>query len=86
VSARCGVLLGPQPEAEEIAEAMARVAFADDHARLRANARQTIEAGFDAARNYRDFVADIVALGAIDDSPAHRRHRAAPAIQHAAGR
>ena len=86
VSSRCGVLLGPQPEAEEIAEAMARVAFADDHARLRANARQTIEADFDAARNYRDFVADIVALGATDDSPARRRHRAAPAIQHAAGR
>jgi hypothetical protein len=80
------VLLRPQPDAEEIADAMARVAFADGRAHLRANARQVIEAGFDAARNYRDFVADIVALGATGDSPARRRQRAAPAIQHAAGR
>ena len=86
VSGRCGVLLGPQPDAEEIADAMARVAFADGHAHLRANARQVIEAGFDAARNYRDFVAGIVALGAADDSPARCRKQAAPAIQHAAGR
>jgi glycosyltransferase involved in cell wall biosynthesis len=86
VSARCGVLLRPQPDAEEIADAMARVAFADGRAHLRANARQVIEAGFDAGRNYRDFVAGIVALGAADDSPARRRQPAAPAIQHAAGR
>ncbi len=85
VSPRCGVLLGAQPDAEEIAGAMAQVAFADGHGHLRANARQTIEAGFDAARNYRDFVAGIVALGADDDSPRHRQP-AASTIQHAAGR
>lgn len=86
VSARCGVLLGPQPDAEEIADAMARVAFADGRAHLCASARQTIEAGFDAARNYRDFVADVVALGASGDSVARHRRQVAPAIQHAAGR
>jgi glycosyltransferase involved in cell wall biosynthesis len=86
VSERCGVLLSPHPDAKEIADAMDRVAFADGHERLRANARQAIEAGFDAARNYRDFVASVVAIGASDDNPVRHRRQAAPRIQQATGR
>jgi colanic acid/amylovoran biosynthesis glycosyltransferase len=86
VSARCGVLLGPHPDAEEIADAMDRVAFADGHDRLRANARLAIEAGFDAARNYRDFVASVVAIGASDDEPVRRRRQVASRIQQVTGR
>lgn len=86
VSGRCGVLLSPHPDAREIADAMDRVAFADGHDRLRANARQAIEAGFDAARNYRDFVASVVAIGASDDNPVRHRRQAAPRIQQATGR
>lgn len=86
VSERCGVLLSPHPDAKEIADAMDRVAFADGHERLRANARQAIEAGFDAARNYRDFVASVVAIGASDDNPVRHRRQAASRIQQATGR
>lgn len=86
VSGRCGVLLSPHPDAREIADAMDRVAFADGHDRLRANARQAIEAGFDAARNYRDFVASVVAIGASDDNPVRHRRQPAPRIQQATGR
>jgi glycosyltransferase involved in cell wall biosynthesis len=86
VSARCGVLLSPHPDAKEIADAMELVAFADGHDRLRTNARQAIEAGFDAARNYRDFVASVVAIGASDDKRVRRRRQEAPRIQQATGR
>ena len=86
VSGRCGVLLSPHPDAREIADAMDRVAFADGHDRLRANARQAIEAGFDAAWNYRDFVASVVAIGASDDNPVRHRRQPAPRIQQATGR
>ncbi|MEW9624787.1 glycosyltransferase [Rhodanobacter geophilus] len=72
VSDRCGVLLGPRPDAREIAEAMERVAFADGRDSRRAQARQAIEAGFDAARNYRDFVADVIAIGASSDRQPER--------------
>ncbi len=70
VSDRCGVLLSPNPDEREIADAMDRVAFADGRDRLRANARKAIETGFDAARNYRDFVSSVVAIGASGDKPA----------------
>jgi glycosyltransferase involved in cell wall biosynthesis len=86
VSARCGVLLGPQPQAADVAEAMERVAFADGHAHLRANARQAIETGFDAATNYRDFVAAVVVIGASSDRPVRHRRPSAAGIPHAAGR
>ena len=85
VSARCGVLLGAQPDAQAIAAAMEQVAFAPGRERLRRQARQVIEAGFDAARNYRDFVAGVVAVAAADDEPARSR-QPAPRIRQAAGR
>ncbi len=64
VSDRCGALLGARPDAREIADAMARVAFAPERDRLRMQARLAIESGFDAARNYRHFVATVIAIGA----------------------
>ena len=67
VSDRCGALLGAHPDASEIADAMERVAFADGHEHLRVHARQAIESGFDAARNYRDFVAGVIAIGAAGE-------------------
>ena len=73
VSDRCGALLSPCPDAREIADAMDRVAFADGRDSLRAQARQAIESGFDAARNYRDFVASVLTIGASDDRQAARQ-------------
>ncbi|MFK2875917.1 glycosyltransferase [Rhodanobacter hydrolyticus] len=87
VSDRCGALLGPCPDVQEIAEAMERVAFADGRDARRAHARQTIEAGFDAARNYRDFVADVIAIGASGDrQPAPPLRPAAYRIRQATRR
>jgi glycosyltransferase involved in cell wall biosynthesis len=78
VSDRCGALLSPCPDAREIAAAMERVAFADGRDSRRAQARQVVEAGFDAARNYRDFVAGVIALGASGDrQPVRPVHQAA---------
>lgn len=78
VSDRCGALLSPCPDVREIAEAMERVAFADGRGSRRAQARQAIETGFDAARNYRDFVAGVIAIGASGDrQPERAFHRAA---------
>ncbi|KZC24716.1 polysaccharide biosynthesis protein [Rhodanobacter thiooxydans] len=70
VSDRCGALLSPCPDAREIAVAMEWVAFADGRDGRRAEARQVIETGFDAARNYRDFIVDVVAIGASEDGQA----------------
>ena len=87
VSDRCGALLGPCPDAREIAGAMERVAFADGRDERRTQARRVIEARFDAARNYRDFVAGIVAMGAPGDrQPAQPPARAAYRIGQAARR
>lgn len=77
VSDRCGALLSPCPDAGEIAAAMERVAFADGRDSRRAQARQVIETGFDAARNYRDFIADVVAIGACEDGQAVQPPRGA---------
>ena len=87
VSDRCGALLGAHPDAREIADAMARVAFADERDKLRVQARQTIESGFDAARNYRDFVAGVVAIGAAGDrEPARPLPRATYPLRQATRR
>jgi colanic acid/amylovoran biosynthesis glycosyltransferase len=84
VSDRCGALLSPDPDVREIAEAMERVAFADGRDSRRAQARQAIEAGFDAARNYRDFVAGVIAIGTSGDiHPERVPYRAAYRIRQA---
>ena len=70
VSDRCGALLSAHPDEKEITDAMDRVAFADGRDNLRTNARRAIESGFDATRNYADFVASVIAIGASRDKPA----------------
>lgn len=64
VSDECGALLNQCPDIREIADAIDRVALGDDRSTLRMNARKVIEARFSAARNYADFVSDILAIGA----------------------
>ncbi|MEW9570439.1 glycosyltransferase [Rhodanobacter sp. Si-c] len=87
VSDRCGALLSACPDAREIADAMDRVAFADGRDSLRTQARQAIESGFDAARNYRDFVASVLTIGASDDiRPARHLLRAAYRLRQATRR
>ncbi|GAB3791410.1 glycosyltransferase [Dyella agri] len=87
VSDRCGALLSPCPNGRDIAEAMAQVAFDDRRDDRRAQARQAIEAGFDAARNYQDFVASVVAIGASGDKqPAQAAPGAAYRTRQAARR
>jgi len=84
VSDRCGALLSATPDAREIADAMERVAFADGRDSRRAHARQAIESGFDAARNYRDFVASVIAIGAAcGREPARTSPRAAYPLRQA---
>jgi len=64
-----------------------RVAFADGRDSLRVHARQAIESGFDAARNYRDFVASVVAIGVAGDrEPARPPSRATYPLRQATRR
>lgn len=87
VSNRCGALLSPSPDAMEIADAVDRVAFSSGRDSLRMQARQAIACDFDAARNYRDFVASIVAIGASDDrQPARHLPGAAYRLRQATRR
>ena len=87
VSDRCGALLGAHPDARDIADAVERVAFADGRDSLRVHARLAIESGFDAARNYRDFVASVVAVGAAGDrEPARPPSRATYPLRQATRR
>ncbi|HKR76073.1 MAG TPA: glycosyltransferase [Rhodanobacter sp.] len=87
VSDRCGALLSACPDAGEIADAMERVALTDERDSLRAHARQTIESGFDAARNYRDFVASVIAIGAANErEPARSLPRAPYPLRQATRR
>jgi colanic acid/amylovoran biosynthesis glycosyltransferase len=64
VSNRCGNLMSGSPDGREISQAISRVALGDERDALRANARRVIEERFDASRNYRDFVADVISVGA----------------------
>lgn len=62
VSDECGVLLSQCPGIQEIADAIGRVALEDGRDALRTNARKVIEARFSSARNYADFVSDVLAI------------------------
>lgn len=64
VSNRCGALLSASPDGHEISQAIARVALGEDRDVLRSNARAEIENRFDASRNYRDFIAHVIGIGA----------------------
>ncbi|WP_019466799.1 glycosyltransferase [Dyella japonica] len=64
VSDRCGALMSGSPDGREISKAIARVALGEERDDLRANARQVIEKRFDASRNYRDFVSNVLSMGA----------------------
>jgi len=63
VSNRCGVLMSGSPDGSEISASIARVTLGGERIDLRVNAREVIEKRFDASRNYRDFVANVVSLG-----------------------
>lgn len=64
VSDECGALMSGSPNDREISRAIARVALGEDRQVLRSNARRVIERRFDASRNYRDFVANVLSVGA----------------------
>jgi glycosyltransferase involved in cell wall biosynthesis len=64
VSTRCGALMSSSPNGREIAAAIARVALGSERDELRWNARDVIEKRFDASRNYRSFVANVLGVGA----------------------
>lgn len=65
VSNRCGALLRGSPDGQEIADAIVRVVFGAERDALRANARSVIEQKFSAARNYRDFIVNVLSVGAL---------------------
>jgi colanic acid/amylovoran biosynthesis glycosyltransferase len=62
VSNECGALLSPCPSSQEIATAIDRITLEDGKSALRTNARKVIEAHFNAAKSYRDFVAEVLAM------------------------
>lgn len=62
VSDECGALLSQCPGIQEIADAIGRVALEDGRHALRVNARKVIEARFSSARNYTEFVSDVLAI------------------------
>jgi colanic acid/amylovoran biosynthesis glycosyltransferase len=67
VSNECGALLRPCPGAQEIADAIDRVALGAGWQARRENARKVIETRFDAARNYRGFISSVLAVDTGSD-------------------
>lgn len=63
VSDRCGALMSGSPDGREISASIARVTLGGDRDDLRTNARDVIVKRFDASRNYRDFVENVVGVG-----------------------
>ncbi len=64
VSNQCGVLLGKCPSSEDIVDAIGAIVFGGKREVLRANARKMVEENFSSDRNYSDFIASVLAIGA----------------------
>jgi glycosyltransferase involved in cell wall biosynthesis len=64
VSDQCGVLLGQRPSTQDIADAIGTVVFGDKRDVLRMNARKMVEEHFSSDRNYSNFIASVLAIGA----------------------
>jgi colanic acid/amylovoran biosynthesis glycosyltransferase len=64
VSDQCGVLLGNCPSSKDIVDAIDRVVLGEKKSVLRMNARKTVEEKFSSDRNYSDFIANVLAIGA----------------------
>jgi colanic acid/amylovoran biosynthesis glycosyltransferase len=64
VSNQCGALLGKCPSSEEIVDAIDSVVLGEKRDVLRVNARKMVEERFSSDRNYSEFVAHVVAIGA----------------------
>lgn len=64
VSNRSGVLLGKCPSNQDIADAIDMVAFGEKRDVLRENARKMVEENFSSDRNYSNFIARVLAIGA----------------------
>ncbi|QAU25507.1 glycosyltransferase [Dyella sp. M7H15-1] len=64
VSNQCGVLLGNCPSTQDIVDAIERVVFGEKRDVLRVNARKRVEEKFSSDRNYSDFIASVLAIGA----------------------
>lgn len=67
VSNQCGVLLGKCPSSEDIVDAIGAIVFGGKRDVLRANARKMVEENFSSDRNYSDFIASVLAIGAAKD-------------------
>ncbi|GLQ45731.1 glycosyl transferase family 1 [Dyella lipolytica] len=67
VSSRCGVLLSKSPSSQEIADAIDKLALHTQREVMRMNARKVIEDSFSSARNYSRFVADVLAIGSVQE-------------------
>lgn len=63
VSNQCGALLSQHPSAQEIADAIHRVALGEARGALRINARSVIEERFNSITNYTRFISDVLAIG-----------------------
>ena len=66
VSDRCGALMSGSPDGHEISASIARVTLGSERDDLRTHARDVIVTRFDASRNYRDFVSNVVSVGGIE--------------------
>jgi colanic acid/amylovoran biosynthesis glycosyltransferase len=64
VSNQCGALLRKSPSGLDIVEAIESVVLGQKKDLLRTNARKKVEDGFNSDRNYSDFVARVIAIGA----------------------
>ena len=72
VSNQCGVLLGDCPSSQDIVDAMGAVVFGENRDVLRTNARKMVEENFSSVRNYSDFVASVLAIGAAKEKGSGR--------------
>lgn len=73
VSDQCGALLGKCPSSQDIAEAIDRVVLGEKRDALRANARKVVEERFSSDRNYSEFVANVLAIGASEEGTQQTR-------------
>lgn len=72
VSNECGVLLRACPSSQDIVDAIGTVVFGEKRDALRANARKMVDEHFSSDRNYSDFIASVLAIGAAKEESSKR--------------
>jgi len=65
-------LLRACPSSQDIVDAIGIVVFGEKRDALRANARKMVDEHFSSDRNYSDFIASVLAIGAAKEESSKR--------------